>query len=228
MYLINSGSASNGLFAFFFIGFVVAIGVILLFQVIGRRTQFATHRAIGTTSSRYLPLLILVMSYLGAAVGLTGGWSRVGVVGDVIPAVLGLIGGLVVYLFENKKFKGLVAIPAALAFTTSIFTGFVVGAEIRNPIDRATAYRDMCIKTLSDPSVLASEDAYCRFLNGPGDQCYRELFKNRMTYESSAQYGDEDYEAEWLRVWDGVATQLIRECQIRQEKLDQRLVDFYQ
>ncbi|MEP5623326.1 MAG: hypothetical protein ABJP82_12205, partial [Hyphomicrobiales bacterium] len=197
MDIFTSDSALNGLYSYFFLSLIVAFCIIGAMQLFRRNSSLKTRRPFGVRSSRYLPLLVIVMSFLGMTVGLTGGWSREGVVGDIIPAVLGVIGGLIVYLFGNRRSKGLVAIPSALAFTVSVFLGFVIGAEIRNPIDRSKAYRDMCLRALSDPKLLSSTDAYCRFMKGAGDHCTWEIFKNTMSYDSSSRYGDAKFDRAW-------------------------------
>jgi hypothetical protein len=54
-----------------------------------------------------------------------------GVVGDVIPAALALVGGVAAYLFGVDRSKGLVASFCAAAFALSLGIGYAAGAGNR-------------------------------------------------------------------------------------------------
>ncbi|WP_422376410.1 hypothetical protein [Roseibium sp.] len=202
----------NGLLTYLIVSLVVSFVLIALFQLFGKRTRFRSKSVLGSRASRYLALLIITMAFLGTAVGMAGGWSRVGVVGDIIPAVLGLIGGITVYLFENKGGKGVAAVPAALAFTITVFIGYQLGTENRNPTERAQVYRDMCFSALSNPELLSSDEAYCRFIDGPGQACWEVLFHNNMTFLSDARYGDATYLKNWYEAQKRQSDQKFRNC----------------
>lgn len=160
----------------------VGFAVIVLFQFFSRGSGIRSRAGLGPRSSNYLSLLILTLSFLGGTVGFTGGWSRTGVVGDLIPAALALVGGLTVYLFDKKTGRGIVAAISALTFTIALFVGLAVGAHVRNPIDRFSGYRDFCFEALKDPDIVGKSEAYCRFLSGAGRQCFPVLFKDSAVY----------------------------------------------
>lgn len=223
---VTSG-AVKGLLSYLFISLVVGFAVVVFIQLVGPRPNFGSRSGFGSRSSRYLALLIIIMSFLGATVGITGGWSREGVVGDVIPAILGLVGGLSVYLFENNRGKALVVLPATLAFTLTVYVGYFVGAEIRNPAERAVAYRDMCFTALSNPEILSSNDAYCRFLVSAGDRCFRELFKNKMTYQSNARYGDVEYKSAWKGENKRRAQHMYYQCYTWKKDQEKALLNYF-
>lgn len=227
MDFFTSASSIKGIASYFFVSFFVSFIVLISIQVLFNKSNFRSRTGLKAASSRYIVMLVFAMSLLGTTVGITGGWSREGVVGDVIPAVLGVIGGLSVYLYGNQKSKALVVLPSVVAFTMTIYIGYFIGAEIRNPIERAKAYRDMCFATLSDSKILSSRESYCRFLTGAGEDCFFELFKNKMTYSSSARYGDEEYRLAWNIEEASKLEHELLQCNVLNEGQKKALIDYY-
>lgn len=200
--------------SFLFVSTIVSAGIIASFQLLGRRTSFRSRTISGVRSSRFLPGLIFTLALLGTAVGILGGWSRVGVVGNVVPAILTLVGALTVYLFDQKNEKTILVIVSTITFTICLFLGFVIGTQIRNPSEKHTAYRDFCLTALSNSDLLNDTQGYCRFLAGPGDQCWSTLFDNTAAYKFPAISNTEKEEI-WGRILQQRLTHERRECGAR-------------
>lgn len=92
---------------------------------------------------------------LGATVGLHGGLSRIGVVGQIMAAVLGLLGGLVLWIFSVKREDGPVASVLVLALSLSIFLAYREGSRLRLSVDTYEFWRTNCteIYLSIDPST---------------------------------------------------------------------------
>ncbi|SIQ43935.1 hypothetical protein SAMN05880590_104113 [Rhizobium sp. RU35A] len=116
-------------------------------------------------------VLIVGLAVLGAVSGVAGGSSRVGVVGDVIPAALGLVGGVSAYLFGVDRSKGLVASVCAAAFALSLGLGYAAGAGSRTETEDKQARLDFCEKLLADAKVWADDRAFCRVVTVFGEEC---------------------------------------------------------
>lgn len=214
------------LFSFLFFGALIALVFVSVFQLVLSRSAFTGRSGRSARFSRLLVSMLFLMSYLGLAVGILGGWSRIGVVGDVITAVLGFFGGLTVYLFDRNKARTFAIIPSVLAFTVSVFVGYQLGAEVRNPIERSLAYRDMCMAAFSNSDVLTTEDAYCRFLNGAGAWCWSALFDNQMAYSADGALQGEKYQIERDKYLDERLTHMNIECAVRVKERDTKLFNF--
>lgn len=116
-------------------------------------------------------VLIAGLAVLGAVSGVAGGTSRVGVVGDVIPAALGLVGGVSAYLFGVDRSKGLVASVCAAAFALSLGLGYAAGAGSRSEAEGKQARLDFCEKLLADAKIWADDRAFCRVVTVFGEEC---------------------------------------------------------
>ncbi|MBG6161472.1 hypothetical protein IWQ54_001122 [Labrenzia sp. EL_195] len=194
---LNIPLPSGMLFSYLATSLFVAFIVVVFFQLVGRKTTFKSKSGLGPKSSSYLALLVVVLSFLGSAVGFTGGWSRVGVVGDVVPAALALVGGFTAYLFSVGSSKALVALVSTSAFTLAFFVSYLVGAETRNPSERFDAYKTFCHKALSNPDLLKDDKSYCRFLQGAGDMCMVTLFEDAKTFSALREIRGEDLDNAW-------------------------------
>jgi len=78
---------------------------------------------------------LLVIGLFGALVGYSGGNSREGVVGDLIPAVITLLAGAVTYLIgvsdEQTRKLNPMTLPMVATFITVLFFCYVMGAGNR-------------------------------------------------------------------------------------------------
>ncbi len=72
---------------------------------------------------RVIAPLLFALALIGACAGLAGGMSRAAAVGDIIPAFLGLLGAVAVYLFGVDQSRGVVASFGAAALSISLFVG---------------------------------------------------------------------------------------------------------
>lgn len=116
-------------------------------------------------------ILVFGLATLGAVSGVAGGSSRVGVVGDIIPAALGLAGGVSAYLFGVDRSKGLIASVCAAAFALSLGFGYATGAGNRAVTDSKSANLEFCRKIYSDPKIWGDDRAFCRVATTLGEQC---------------------------------------------------------
>ena len=106
-----------------------------------------------------LAAVILTVGLLGAMTGYAGGNSRVGVVGDIIPAILTLLGGIVVYLFGVNSKSSPLAPFLVSALVISLFIGYGLGAKKRHLFETREGRKQVCIDVFSDPDILANESA---------------------------------------------------------------------
>jgi hypothetical protein len=86
-------------------------------------------------------LLLVTMSVLGAIIGYLTGISRAPAVGNVLPAALTLVGGLLLYMFgkESQGGRQQVAAVSTFALVIGLLTGTLLGAEIRADDSLVTA-----------------------------------------------------------------------------------------
>jgi hypothetical protein len=130
-----------------------------------------------------LTILIMTVSTLGAVAGFAGGLSRVGVVGDVIPAALTLLGGLSVYLFGADRSKGVVVSLCSASFALALLLGYSTGTGRRTSIEHYETAQKVCFDAFTNSGLLANSEAFCRFSEALKDICspvvfseYRSLF----------------------------------------------------
>jgi hypothetical protein len=116
-------------------------------------------------------VLLFGLATLGAVSGVAGGGSRVGVVGDIIPAALGLAGGVSAYLFGVNQAKGLVASVCAAAFALALGFGYAAGAGNRSLSDVKEANIEFCRTLFSDSKTWADDKAFCRVVTSIGREC---------------------------------------------------------
>ncbi|WP_187430965.1 hypothetical protein ROLI_033560 [Roseobacter fucihabitans] len=115
---------------------------------------------------------LFVMALFGGLVGFHGGNSRVGVVGDVIPAVVTLVAGVAAYLFGVSERKpGPLMFPLLGAFVATLFMGYSMGSANRNGEQRAALADEQCFKALTNVDILKSEAAFARAQQIFGTTC---------------------------------------------------------
>lgn len=147
-------------------GISVAVGGIvpLLLIVLYQRSQL-----------RELAIIVFVLAIVGACAGLAGGMSRVGAVGSIIPAFLGLLGGLSIYLFGLDRSKGLVASLGAAALSLALIVSYTAGSQFRNVGDDHRDIRSRCAEAYTDSKLLADDRAFTRFRERLGALCDRSM-----------------------------------------------------
>lgn len=110
-------------------------------------------------------VLFLSLGVLGAAAGLSGGQSRSAVVGEIYPAAFTLLGAGTAYLFGINTSRGTVVSLCALVFAISLFSGFNIGANLRNQSDEQRELRHVCLSALTDGEFAIHDKAFDRFWN---------------------------------------------------------------
>ena len=161
-------------------GFIMLVCAALPVALIGAIARAASPR------ENLLPLFVMMtgVAVLGSVSGWNGGQSRDGVVGDIIPAALGLLGAVAVYLFGTKPKSGLVASFCAAAFALALGAGYSAGAAKRGPLDAETRGLALCTSVFTDPKVLGTDDAFFRAVSLFGKTCAELLgqdFQNTQT-----------------------------------------------
>ncbi len=139
--------------------------VLALFLAVARAGELETH------GPRTVALLVGGVAFVGASAGYAGGLSRDGVVGDIVPAVLAIVGGASAYLFGAKEEPKLVAAPVAAALALSLILGYETGADKRGGFEARLDIIDRCLTAFSAPALLTEDSAFCRFPEGMGKMC---------------------------------------------------------
>lgn len=111
-----------------------------------------------TISKRHFLILMLSVSILGGVAGYAGGLSRVGVVGEIIPAALSLVGGVVVYVFGVNQSKGATVAVLVTAFALSLFVNYGVSAKLRQPGEKLQQRLEICTKLFADSQLYQNKD----------------------------------------------------------------------
>lgn len=126
---------------------IVAAGVVVALSFFLVRPEDRTRVAV----------LVLGVAVIGAVAGFAGGTSRTGVVGEVIPAALALLGGgLAVYLFGVDLSKGTLASVCAGAFALALGLGYTMGAGTRGPSERYATWTEACRDVFMAHETLAA------------------------------------------------------------------------
>lgn len=123
------------------------------------------------TAAKEVAVILVALALIGACAGTAGGMSRVGAVGSIVPAFLGLLGGIAIYLFGIDRSKGLLASFGATALAISLIVSYTWGSEYRNIGDDHRDIRGICAKAYTDSKLLADEAAYSKFRDRLGRLC---------------------------------------------------------
>jgi hypothetical protein len=120
-----------------------------------------------------MPLLCLLLgiSAIAATAGVTGGLSRDGAVGEVIAAALGLLGGVVVYVFGVDRSKGMIASICAFTFSLTLVVAYFEAAARRGAPESYAFWRERCIDKYIDKDVLGDDTAFVVMDQSIGELC---------------------------------------------------------
>ena len=110
-----------------------------------------------------LAILFVCLGILGAAAGLAGGQSRVGVVGDIYSAAFVFMGGGAAYLFGIDASRGGIVALCCAVFGLSLFAGFHNGAVERGFDDEQRELRSACMNAMADGQLAAQAGALEKF-----------------------------------------------------------------
>ena len=114
------------------------------------------------------------LALIGSAVGVAGGMSRIGVVGDIVPAVLGLLGVVAVYLFGIDRSKGVIASIGAVALAISFVSSYALASQFRGQESSdPRGIRSICAEAYSNPALIGNPVALENFENKLGWYCER-------------------------------------------------------
>lgn len=125
-------------------------------------------------------VVILGITALGTTVGISGGFSREAAAGQIMSAVLGLMGGLVIYIFSIDRTKGPVASVVVLALALSIFIGYERGSQFRGLSQTYLYWRDHCVATYIAGDLLSDGARFALVDPVLGELC-AEIFKKERT-----------------------------------------------
>jgi len=128
----------------------VALTVLLLFLYLENRFNSDSKIVLMVK----MTILLLSLSILGGVSGYSGGMSRTGVVGDIIPAVLGLLGGISVYLFGVQNNPNIVTPLAVIVFAVSLVAGFSLGTQDREKRETFSGIQKACISLFMSHNVM--------------------------------------------------------------------------
>lgn len=112
----------------------IAIWPIIAFAVLSSLalTWLSSSWAIGRRAVRRMFVVVFAFSLLGIVTGQVTGLSRVAAVGAVLPAVLSLIGGVLIYLIGTKgpRTQAIVAV-SIVGMTINLLIGVYWGSKSR-------------------------------------------------------------------------------------------------
>ena len=154
-------------------------------------------------------VLIFGLATLGAIAGIAGGTSRVGVVGDVIPAALALVGGVAAYLFGIDRSQGLVVSFCAAAFALALGFGYTTGAGNREVADNKAGNLEFCRSLFLQPKIWEDDRAFCRVATIFGEQC------NWMIADSLSHIPESKTFKDSATKFDFILAQLTTDMQAR-------------
>lgn len=146
---------------------IVVVCTFLSIMIVG----FVAALAVPDEDRKTLLPLMFGLAILGTIAGLAGGTSRVGVVGDIVPAALALIGSVSVYVFGVQPERGLIVSFSAATFALALGLGYAAGAGKRGPIDAYDRRVAFCESLLSDAKILSSDIAMYRVAVLHGETC---------------------------------------------------------
>lgn len=122
-----------------------------------------------------IAIILVVLAIIGACAGLAGGMSRVGVVGSIIPAFLGLLGGFSIYLFGVDQTKGVIMSFGAAALSLALVVSYSTGAHTRNVSDDHRNIRSICAEAYTNWELLSNDLAFDRFRERLGKLCDKSM-----------------------------------------------------
>ncbi len=145
---------------------LVALGVALLCFIPVLRISVERRQVLAVIGA------LFVMGIFGGLVGFQGGNSRIGVVGDLMPAVVALVAGIAAYLFGvSERPPGPLLFPLLASFVSTLFIAYGMGSVNRGANDEYATWEGQCLSVFGNPDVLGSERAYRNAKEHFGDYC---------------------------------------------------------
>jgi len=124
---------------------VTALPAVLILSIIASGSALVIFAAalafqrFPNSQAAFVAVLLFCLGLIGAAAGFSGGFSRSAVVGDIIPAILGLIGGVVLYIFGVAQNKTLLPAFGVVSLICALIVGYSTGANFRGQTERRDA-----------------------------------------------------------------------------------------
>ncbi len=157
--------------------FIASIsGYFLLSAAAGFVLPFLATLAFQRDEWRIIGTLLFALALVGACAGISGGMSRSAAVGDVIPAFLGVLGGVAVYLFGVDQSRGVIASFGAATLSISLLVGYASGSAFRSTPEDHRNIREHCARAYTDADLLGNNAAFQRFRNQMGASCDASMF----------------------------------------------------
>ena len=128
-----------------FVALVIALPAMLIVLIIASGSAFVvfavalTFQRFTKAQAAFVAMLLFCLGLVGAAAGFSGGFSRSAVVGDIIPAILGLIGGVVLYIFGVAQNKSLLPAFGVVSLICALIVGYSTGANFRGQTEKRDA-----------------------------------------------------------------------------------------
>ena len=85
--------------------------------------------------------------------------SREPTVGTIIPAIIGLFGGVALYLFGVDRSRGAVVSLMAACLSMSVFSAYAVSAQLRGYSDELRDLRDHCVGAYTNAAIIGNPQA---------------------------------------------------------------------
>lgn len=156
--------------------YVFELGKIFIIAAIaGFIPPFLLSTILQRSAWRTMLPLLLALALVGASAGISGGMSRSPAVGEIIPAFLGLLGGVAVYLFGVDQSKGLAASFGAAALAISLLLSYAAGSIFRATPEDHRELRALCAGAYTNADLLKDEGAFTRFRDMMGDWCDKSM-----------------------------------------------------
>lgn len=137
-------------------------------------------------------VVLLGLTSLGATVGMLGGLSREAAVGEIMAAALGLLSGLVVWIFAADLSKGTnngtIVSVCVLAFSLSLFVSYFEASNRRAAPERYLFWRTHCVEIFSDHDVIENPQTFSIAAESFGEICAN-IFKYDRALLTGVQEG---------------------------------------
>lgn len=166
-------------------------------------TLFVAGAVLPRRRIQVVAVLVFSMAVIGSVAGLAGGMSRVGVVGDIIPAALTFVGAASVYLFGIKVSRGLFASFAAASCALSLGLGYAAGAGKRTQADGFQSTLDFCQQIFGSTEHIADETAFLTQAEIFSDHCLAvfaaDFARTAEPLSGEARFGRQEVQRQYER-----------------------------
>ena len=145
--------------------------------LLGALMPFIISLVVQKEKWKIIIVMLGALALVGSSAGIAGGISRTAAVGDIVPAFLGLLGGVSIYLFGVDSSKGLAASFGTAALSISLIASYTLASKFRH--DASEDQRDIraiCAKAYTNADLLRNEQAYKIFNNQMGKLCNQSMY----------------------------------------------------